>query len=277
MKTFEKSFIKAQSAMEYLMTYGWAVLLIAIIASLLYLYLGVPHVIVPTTCSFVTGAYCNDLVVGSNVTTHASTLAVFLTDTQPYPILNPKLFINVNGVNTSAQTCKPNYVLPGGAIICQVQLPVQESLGASVSGKIYLNASYCGLVSNYTPQGCASAPRQTYIGSFTSHTVPLVSTNSSITLRAGNSTQSAISSVKDPLYATVKLLGYPTTGATVNFTATFVANGTNAVPPYSISPPITTTNTTGVALSYIYGSEVAKVYVTAGYAGYSNTITINFT
>jgi hypothetical protein len=265
-----------QSAMEYLMTYGWAVLLIAVISSLLYLYITVPHVIVPTTCNFISGAYCNDLVVGSNATTHVSMLAVFLTNTQSYPILNPKLSINVNGVNTSAQACKPNYVLPGGAIICQVQLPVQEALGAFVSGKIYLNASYCGLVSNYTPQGCASAPRQTYIGSFTSHTAPLVSTKSSITLRAGNSTQSAISSVKDPLYATVKLLGYPTTGATVNFTATFV-NGTNAVPPYSISPPITTTNTTGVALSYIYGSKVAKVNVTAGYAGYTNTTTINFT
>jgi len=266
-----------QSAMEYLMTYGWAVLLIAVISSLLYLYITVPHVIVPTTCNFISGAYCNDLVVGSNATTHVSMLAVFLTNTQSYPILNPKLFINVNGVNTSAQACKPNYVLPGGAIICQVQLPVQEALGAFVSGKIYLNASYCGLVSNYTPQGCASAPRQTYIGSFTSHTAPLVSTTSSITLRAGNSTQSAISSVKDPLYATVKLLGYPTTGATVNFTATFVANSTNAVPPYSISPPITTTNTTGVALSYIYGSKVAKINVTAGYAGYTNTTTINFT
>ncbi|MEM3827339.1 MAG: hypothetical protein QXR58_01940, partial [Candidatus Micrarchaeaceae archaeon] len=55
-----------QSAMEYLITYGWAVLLIAIIASLLYLYLAVPHIIVSSTCSFVSGAYCNDLVVGAN-------------------------------------------------------------------------------------------------------------------------------------------------------------------------------------------------------------------
>ncbi|MGC8478302.1 MAG: hypothetical protein ACP5NE_00005, partial [Candidatus Micrarchaeia archaeon] len=53
-----------QSAMEYLLTYGWAVLLIAIIASLLYLYMVVPHVIVPSSCSFSSGTYCNDLVVG---------------------------------------------------------------------------------------------------------------------------------------------------------------------------------------------------------------------
>ncbi|MGC8648261.1 MAG: hypothetical protein ACP5SJ_02060, partial [Candidatus Micrarchaeia archaeon] len=127
-----------QSAMEYLLTYGWAVLLIAIIASLLYLYMVVPHVIVPSSCSFFSGAYCNDLVVGTNATTHAAKLAVFLTNTQSYPILHPELFVNVNGVNSSVAPCQPNYVLPGGAIICEVSLPIQESLGSFLAGKIYL-------------------------------------------------------------------------------------------------------------------------------------------
>ncbi|MGC8648148.1 MAG: hypothetical protein ACP5SJ_01460, partial [Candidatus Micrarchaeia archaeon] len=268
---------EGQSAMEYLMTYGWALLLIAIIASLLYLYIGVPHVIVPSSCAFTFGAYCDDLVVGANATTHASKLAVFLTNTQAYPILHPELFVNVNGVNSSASACQPNYVLPGGAIICEVSLPVQESLGSFLAGKIYLNASYCGLAVNTTPQGCESAPKETYVGSFSAHTAPLISTSSSLTLSVKNSTQSAIENVKDPLYATVKLLGYPLTGATVNFTAFFQSNGTSAIPPYSINPAITTTNTTGTALSYIYGNRPAKVIVYVYYANYTSNTVINFT
>ena len=265
-----------QSALEYLVTYGWAVLLIAVVASLLYLYLGVPHIIAPSSCSFISNVYCNDLVVGSNSSTHATTLAVFLTNTQSYPILNPKLFVNVNKTNTSAYPCSPKYVLPGGAIICQVTLPVQTSLGSFLSGSVYLSASYCGFSSNMTQQGCQNAPIRVYSGSFTTHTSPLVSTTTSITLHPKNSTQSAISGIKDPLYATVKLLGYPLSGATVNFTAVFVSNGTNAVPPFSINPPITTTNTTGTALSYTYGPTIANVLVSAHYAGYNSSVYINF-
>ena len=40
MKTFEKSFIKNQSAMEYLMTYGWSILIIAVVLGALS-FLGV--------------------------------------------------------------------------------------------------------------------------------------------------------------------------------------------------------------------------------------------
>ncbi|MGC8479043.1 MAG: hypothetical protein ACP5NE_03945, partial [Candidatus Micrarchaeia archaeon] len=144
-------------------------------------------------------------------------------------------------------------------------------------GKIYLNASYCGLSVNTTPQGCQSAPKETYVGSFSAHAAPLISTSSSITLVAKNSTQSAIESVKDPLYASVKLLGYPLSGATVNFTAFFYSNGTSAIPPYTINPAITTTNTTGTALSYIYGDKPSKVIVYAYYANYTSSALINFT
>ncbi|MEM0150052.1 MAG: hypothetical protein QXW10_04105, partial [Candidatus Micrarchaeaceae archaeon] len=141
---------QAQSALEYLVTYGWAILLVSIIIALLYLYVIVPKVIVPSSCTFVSGAYCNDLMVGTNVTTHATMLAVFLTNTQPYPIQDPKLYAKISNTSTIASPCEPKFVLPGGSMICTVALPVSTSLGTFVSGSVYLNATYCGLAPNYT-------------------------------------------------------------------------------------------------------------------------------
>jgi len=52
---------EGQSAMEYMTTYGWAILIIAVIASILYLYTSAPTQLVSNTCNFVNGAYCNDM------------------------------------------------------------------------------------------------------------------------------------------------------------------------------------------------------------------------
>ncbi|MDE1832955.1 MAG: hypothetical protein KGH58_00880, partial [Candidatus Micrarchaeota archaeon] len=259
---------KAQSAVEYLTTYGWAILIIGIITTILYLYSTTPTTIVPTTCVFVSGTYCNAMVVGSNSTTHATTVALFLTNSQPYPIAKPYLFAQLNGANTTQAKCSPDYVIQAGSMVCVLNLPVKTSFGQFLAGRLYLNATYCGLNVSYSRANlCSGAPRETYTGKFTSHVEPLIGTNTTITLTARNSTQLA-NNAKDPLIATVKLLGYPVHGATVNFTAN--------VPGYAISPNYTTTNTTGQALSYISGTKTGNVLVTAAYAGISANTTIQF-
>ncbi|MGC9190989.1 MAG: Ig-like domain-containing protein, partial [Candidatus Micrarchaeia archaeon] len=259
---------RAQSALEYLVTYGWAILLVTIVMALLYLYLFVPKVIVPASCSFTSGAYCNDLVVGTNATTHATKLAVFLTNTQPYPVQNPYLYVRVNNQNSSQYQCTPKFVPPGGAIICEVDVPVSTSLGSFVVGQFYLGAQYCGLAPNYTSTHiCANAPNEIYEGNFNAHAAPLISTTSKIQLTTPNQTNPA-NNAKAPLYATVLLLGYPLKGAAVNFTENNSA--------YTLQPNLTTTNTQGVALSYISGTEIGSVNVTAHYAGYYSSIVINF-
>ncbi|MCL5431117.1 MAG: hypothetical protein M1564_02355, partial [Candidatus Marsarchaeota archaeon] len=74
----ESSKKRLQSATEYLITYSWALLIIAVVIVLLYLYIAVPNRVVPSSCVFVTGAQCIDIVVGTNITTHATKLALFL-------------------------------------------------------------------------------------------------------------------------------------------------------------------------------------------------------
>ncbi|MGC8670035.1 MAG: InlB B-repeat-containing protein [Candidatus Micrarchaeia archaeon] len=261
--------IRAQSGLEYLLTYGWALLIISIVVVLLYLYVMVPSHIIQSYCNFVDGAYCNDMIVGTNLSSHATEVAVFLSNIQKYPIVNPKLNIKIDNVSTGAYNCSPNFVLPGGSIICAVPLSIKTDLGTLVTGSMYLNALYCGLSKNYSiNHNCSSAPEQVYSGYFNAHAVPLVSPNASISLSAVNYTNAA-NNAKDPLIATVKMLGYPLKGATVYF------NESNTI--YSLSPNNTETNAEGQALSYVWGMAKGNLTVYASYAGIkSNNVTIHF-
>ena len=77
-----------QSAMEYLMTYGWAVLVIALILGTLY-YLGLfnsPQVV--NGCIAQPGFYCENLVFNANTTNFyvepSFTMKIGITSTQPW-------------------------------------------------------------------------------------------------------------------------------------------------------------------------------------------------
>jgi len=58
---------KGQSAMEYLMTYGWAILVIIIVIAVLF-YIGVlnPRNVTPTTCTFPPGVSCSSFKLTEN-------------------------------------------------------------------------------------------------------------------------------------------------------------------------------------------------------------------
>ena len=263
--------MRAQSAMDYVTNYGWAVLILVVIIALLYFYIYIPAQVVNTSCNFVNGVYCSDLIVASNSVTHNTVVALLLTNAQQSSLLNPKLYAHINNVNTSSSNCSPNYVLPGGSMICSFNTTTTMSNGQLLSGVVYLNVTYCQLSSGSygTGASCQSPTQQTYSGSFAGHIQQLSSTKSSITLTAANSIESASNS-SYPLTATVKILGYPLKGATVNFT---LSNNSGFV----VLPNKTTTNAQGIALSGISGTEPGNVIVTATYAGLSANTLITFT
>ena len=249
------------------MSYAWAILIIAVVTALFFLYIRTPSSL-PSSCTFANGFYCKDIILQSNTITHNTFLTVALTNAQLYAMGNPKLFVSINTTNTTTFTCSPNFVLPGGGIFCTANILISTNLGVLLAGDMYINATYCGLLGNYIyTANCVGAPRETYHGTFTGHTETQISTLSSLTLNALNATQYA-NNGKDPLRAAVKLNGYPITGATVNFTANS--------PLYSISPSLTGTNSSGVALSYAWGIVIGNTVITATYAGLSNSVTIQF-
>lgn len=261
--------MRAQSAMDYITNYGWAVLILVVIMALLYFFLYIPAQVVNTSCNFASGVYCNDVIVATNTLTHNTIVALLLTNGQQSSLLNPEIYGYLNNTNTTPSRCSPNYVLPGGSMICTVNTTTKMSIGTLLAGKLYLNATYCqqSSASYGTGQSCQSPTQQIYEGTFAGHIQALESTKTGLKLTSANSVQSATNTT-DPLYATITLLGYPLKGATVNFTL----NNTNG---FVVSPNKTITNAQGVALSSASGTQAANVLVTASYAGLtSNTVII---
>ena len=148
---------KAQSAMEYLMTYSWSMLIIVVVLSVMFILLQSPSTFAPATCAFTGGAYCQDVVFGSN---SANTLAVLLlTNSQSYPITNPQLMVNYSGSQYVVSCIPSNLVLEGGAIICSV--PISASgipLGSLASGKLLLSEVPC-INANFPACSSGQAPQ----------------------------------------------------------------------------------------------------------------------
>ncbi len=275
----QRSTKHAQSAFEYLVTYGWALLVLGLVLVILFYFTSVPSKVVPNTCQFTTGAFCEDIVLGSVATTHATVVAFIATNLRKYPVMNPTLTTVQNGVNSTPVACSPDFVLPGGAIFCEVNTQIKSNPYQFVASSLYLSAVYCGFSATPgTPAGCANGGvRESYSGSFAGSTQPISSASSllSVSLSAANPVQPANGSA-DALTATVKLQGYPVTGASVGFNATYASNGTDALPPFALKSGFSDTNSTGAAVDSIWGSVPGNLTVTASYGNHSASVPIRF-
>ena len=257
-----KNNFKAQAAIEYLLTYGWALLVIAIIASLLYLFITSPPSITPSSCAFSASVYCQDIIFSSNSV--SSSVALFLTNTQPYAVIAPQIKANFSSGQVTG-TCRPYFVLPGGDIICNVTTSQPMSQGSLASGVLFVSSLPC--VSGNVLSCQQTSQRQTYLGNYNTHVAPMVSSNAiTISLSVTNLTQAT--NINDRLTATVKLYGVPIPGATVNFTSNSVSA--------SINPNSVSTNGNGKAASLISSSASGNVLVTAAFANVFVTNVITF-
>ncbi|MDE1845718.1 MAG: hypothetical protein KGH53_00320 [Candidatus Micrarchaeota archaeon] len=256
---------KVQSATEYILTYGWAFLIAAIVTASLYLFVFAPSTITQSSCSFYSGPYCQDIVLGSS--NALSKIALLLTNTNPFPILNPLLNVNLSGYSPIIASCRPNFVLPGGAIICNATITPALSQGALASGKFILSYTPCA---GGNVVYCSNNQRQNFAGTFSTHSSQLLSpTTITVSLSAQNYSQVALSTSLDKLTANVRLLGTPVSGATVNFTS----NSINA----PVNPIVTTTDGNGNAFSYISSSSSGNVLVTASFANTVANAVVAFT
>lgn len=165
--------IRGQSAIEYMVTYGWALLIIAIAFAMLLAFVTLPSRATPNECSFTSTVTCVDFILGSS-SGRTTTMTINMTNSQQYPLLDPELVVEVNGKNSSLTTCTPTYVQPQKEIYCSVTLPINTSQGTLLSGNLYLNITNCALSSNYISSGlqtdCTGAAEQTIIGHYVGHT-----------------------------------------------------------------------------------------------------------
>jgi len=218
--------MKGQSAIEFLSIYGFSLIIIVVVAAFLYLYLTTAQNAPATQCTFSGYITCRDMVLGSN---SIGTRAVFLfVNPQEYSIENPSAAINITGVGFFSGGCNPNFILPGGAIECVINLNSEMATDQLTSGSAYLNATVC---SQATLAGCAGPIAQSYGGSFTTHVSPLVPPpGCSISLSLGSPTAGGIG-FQEQASSIVKVLNLPVAGATVNFST--ATSGVTITPRYS--------------------------------------------
>ena len=91
---------KSQAAMEFLMTYGWAVMIIFIVVGSLY-YLGIFDFPVPTTCDIPNPYICRDLKIDS-ASSNKFTVRIEAANIDPASAENKVKSLTINGI-----TCTP--------------------------------------------------------------------------------------------------------------------------------------------------------------------------
>jgi YVTN family beta-propeller protein len=173
---------KAQAAMEYMMTYSWAILIIGVMIGLLYFFLTVPKTISPSSCLIETGLFCEDLNIGSYTSGGATVATFYFVNQETYPLSVPQISVNFNGINLTTGACYPSYVKEGGAFICQVNLTTKSSINQFASGSLYITVGECGLVPSFlATKNCTNAPQQTLLGSYSGHTEAPLNTYAYVT------------------------------------------------------------------------------------------------
>ena len=153
-----RHYLKTQSAMEYLMTYGWAILVIAIVLGVLY-YLGVFNSAagLGNSCIAQTGYVCSNLVLST-----AGTANAILGQLSNYPI-------TITAIACTNSSAAPTNTVPiSGTTLqtgTQVQLSFQCPGAAGPIGKQY--AGHLWIVYNTATQ----SGQVSQIATFSAHVV----------------------------------------------------------------------------------------------------------
>ncbi len=156
---------RAQAATEYLATYGWAILIIAVVVVLLYIFVLGPSSSTPTTCTFNSGAYCRDAIFSSN--TAGSYVVIIISNGQQYPIANPVFKINVQNSGNITGSCTPGFVLASAAVVCNAIMANRYGQGSLVYSQVYLKETVC--VTGSTIASCSGGNAQTLSGVLDAH------------------------------------------------------------------------------------------------------------
>ena len=141
-ETFRESFIKAQSAMEYLMTYGWAILIVAVVLGALY-SLGVfsGAAFLGTSCISASGFYCTNPTLSTG-----GALTVTIGQATGTTFNNAYLYFVPSGTNfsTSDPGTSIGTLNSGQQVTASIPLdvgspyPAAYTLGTPISGYLYL-------------------------------------------------------------------------------------------------------------------------------------------
>ena len=158
---------KAQGALEFLIAYSTAFLIIALVLAVLFLFVSLPSTLLPFACNFYSGFTCQDAVLSINGTSGA-VLVLIASDSVSGVVRlgdsSNNFSATLNGHMSTGGYCAPNATTSGQEIYCIANFDSTPKLGALYSGTFDIYADFCASgISNSTPN-CAAGSNYTYGG-----------------------------------------------------------------------------------------------------------------
>ena len=160
---------RSQSALEFLSTYAFVFLLLAIVISLLFIFASLPRSLLPSQCTFYSGFTCMQAIYTINVTAgHGAELFVVAEDTQP-GIVNVSNFSAYLNFHTSdAGSCAPSVATAGQRIYCIANFTATPTLANTYDGTFRMNADYCASgLNTISNESCRANSNFSYTGHIT--------------------------------------------------------------------------------------------------------------
>ncbi|MGB9703099.1 MAG: Ig-like domain-containing protein [Candidatus Micrarchaeales archaeon] len=259
--------MKIQSAVEFLMTYGFSLLIIATAIAAFYAYflLKNPISYVQSTCSL-SSLYCGSSILIKGNSTIPSYIVIYVTNSFSKPISFPQNSFKVTYQTLSFNgTCSPGTLFPGATSICIANLGIPLNIGSTLRFNLQIPFIYANQKFNASGITDVTVSPTISQSSFTSSSLS-VSANSYNGYWPGD----GVTPVK--ILATLKINNFPIRGMQVNFST----NDSRVV----ILPNVSITNASGVAVAYAKTtfpiSQPIRVLITARSFSSTSTITINF-
>ncbi len=136
---------RGQAALEFLMTYGWAILIVLIaIGALAYFGVLNPARLIPRMCTFVPGISCDDFVVRGD-----GTAAVILRNGFAMALTNVAVTMQSQAATCTSQF---TYWIPGDLMVCSFT-NIDTGNGESFSDVMILNYSFLGSILQHSDLG----------------------------------------------------------------------------------------------------------------------------
>jgi len=263
--------MKAQTAVEFLLTYGFALTIIGIGIAALYAYFLFknPTSYVSGFCS-ISSLYCSTAIAIKGNSTVPTYILLYITNSFSKTISFPQNSFNVIYYTTSKNgTCLPSTLIPGATAICIANITL-PSINVGDTLRVNIRIPFIYLNQKFNASGFADL-----VVSPTISQSSLTSSSLSLTTNSYNGYWPGDGITPVMINALVKINNYPQRGIQVNFSS----NDSRVV----IFPNLSVTNAFGIAIAYAKTtapiSSPIKVKITAKYSGFSTAtqfVTLTF-
>ncbi len=160
--------MKLQSAIEFLTTYGFVLIVIAGLIAVIFLVIGSGRNEIPSSCTSFGGLDCNFLSFYSNFSDRYSLIEVSLSNAGSVPVYIGNFTAEYKGGSASGM-CTPSFAYPGQTVICVAQLTGSTRAGVMINGYYAVDARLCNEnINAINETDCTETA--TYRGAFFSQT-----------------------------------------------------------------------------------------------------------